>query len=308
MSRLVGAHHLGLSLLNASPAAVDRPKKVAKEIPELKKEAKAAASVKAESATPAPAAEGNKKLSKNQLKKLAAKEKAAASSAGEKTATVAPAAAAPAAAKKETAAPTPAPAAAKKAASKKQTLPSGLVLEDNKTGTGAAAKSGQRVQMRYIGRLSNGKIFDQNTKGAPFTFKLGKGEVIKGWDEGIAGMQVGGERRLVIPPGLAYGKQAISGIPPNSTLTFGTLQLSLSQEGIKLTQRPPMQRSSSCRSSKKIDPCPTRHFKSRPSAPDHLIATHRAIVTSVNRFCRFIWKLCQLMPNFFKLVKPVFSN
>lgn len=193
-----------------------RPKKVAKELPELKKEAKAA-NVKAESATPAPAAEGDKKLSKNQLKKQA--KAAAAAAAGDK-----PAAAAPAA-KKETPAPAAAaaaaPAAAKKAAGKKQTLPSGLVIEDSKTGTGAAAKSGQRVQMRYIGRLSNGKIFDQNTKGSPFSFKLGKGEVIKGWDEGIAGMQVGGERRLVIPPGLAYGKQAISGIPPNSTLTFG---------------------------------------------------------------------------------------
>lgn len=69
--------------------------------------------------------------------------------------------------------------------------------------------------------LSSGKVFDQNTKGAPFSFKLGKGEVIKGWDEGIAGMQVGGERKLVIPAKLAYGKQGVEGIPPNSTLTFG---------------------------------------------------------------------------------------
>lgn len=67
----------------------------------------------------------------------------------------------------------------------------------------------------------SGKVFDQNTKGAPFSFKLGKGEVIKGWDEGIAGMQVGGERKLVIPAKLAYGKQGVEGIPPNSTLTFG---------------------------------------------------------------------------------------
>lgn len=199
------------------------PKKVAKEIPELKKEAKVA---KAESATPAPvsASEDKSKLSKNQLKKLAQKEKAAAAAAGGAASDVKPAAAA-AAVKKEEAKPASAAAAAtttaaKKAPSKKQTLPSGLVIEDNKTGTGALAKSGQRVQMRYIGRLANGKIFDQNTKGSPFSFKLGKGEVIKGWDEGIAGMQVGGERRLVIPPGLAYGKQAISGIPPNSTLTF----------------------------------------------------------------------------------------
>jgi FK506-binding nuclear protein len=69
--------------------------------------------------------------------------------------------------------------------------------------------------------MNSGKIFDQNTKGAPFSFKLGKGEVIKGWDEGIAGMQVGGERKLVIPAKLAYGKQGVEGIPPNSTLTFG---------------------------------------------------------------------------------------
>jgi len=193
-----------MELIEDKPA----PKAAKKEIPALKKEAKSAPAV----AEPASADSADKsKLSKNQLKKLAKKEKDAAAPA---------AAPASAPAAKEAAKPAAAPEAAKKAPSKKQTLANGLVIEDNKTGTGAAAKSGQRVQMRYIGRLSNGKIFDQNTKGAPFSFKLGKGEVIKGWDVGIAGMQVGGERKLIIPASLAYGKQAISGIPPNSTLTF----------------------------------------------------------------------------------------
>merc|ERR1711939_283647 len=175
----------------------------------------------AAAAAAAPAAEATadkSKLSKNQLKKLAKKEADAA-----KVEAPASKAAAAAPAKKEeaaTAKPAAAATAAKKAPSKKQTLPSGLVIEDNKVGSGPAATSGKRLQMRYIGRLQNGKIFDQNTKGAPFSFKLGKGEVIKGWDEGLAGMQVGGERRLVIPANLAYGKQAIAGIPANSTLTF----------------------------------------------------------------------------------------
>jgi len=187
-----------------------KPKKAAKAVTiEEKKPAAAAAAAPAEAAD-------TSKLSKNQLKKLAKKEKTAAAPA-EAAKPAAAAAPAPAVAKKEEAKPA---AAAKKAPSKKQTTASGLTIEDNKTGSGPAAKAGQRVQMRYIGRLQNGKIFDQNTKGAPFSFKLGKQEVIKGWDEGIAGMQVGGERKLVIPPQLAYGKQAISGIPPNSTLTF----------------------------------------------------------------------------------------
>jgi len=74
--------------------------------------------------------------------------------------------------------------------------------------------------MRYIGRLENGHIFDKNVVKKPFTFHLGQGEVIKGWDEGIVGMQVNGERKLTIPPSLGYGKKGTEGIPPNSTLTF----------------------------------------------------------------------------------------
>ncbi|CAH7670795.1 peptidylprolyl isomerase [Phakopsora pachyrhizi] len=101
------------------------------------------------------------------------------------------------------------------------TLPSGLKIQDTKVGQGADAKPGQRVLMRYIGKLANNKVFDSNTKGKPFVFKLGKGEVIKGWDEGIKGMKPGGERRLTIPANLAYGKSGSPpDIPPNATLTF----------------------------------------------------------------------------------------
>jgi len=74
--------------------------------------------------------------------------------------------------------------------------------------------------MRYIGKLENGEIFDSNTKGKPFTFRLGAGEVIKGWDQGLEGMKLGGERLLIIPPSLGYGKRKMDGIPPNSTLRF----------------------------------------------------------------------------------------
>lgn len=104
--------------------------------------------------------------------------------------------------------------------SKKKTLPSGLVIEDMTVGTGPVAKPGKRLGMRYIGKLESGKQFDANTGGKPFAFVLGRGEVIAGWDQGLAGMAVGGERRLTIPAKLAYGSQRIPGIPPNSTLKF----------------------------------------------------------------------------------------
>lgn len=96
----------------------------------------------------------------------------------------------------------------------------GVKIEDKKEGTGAAAKNGSRLGMRYIGKLKNGKQFDANTKGKPFSFRLGKGEVIKGWDVGLVGMKVGGERRLEIPANMAYGSKSIPGIPGNSTLIF----------------------------------------------------------------------------------------
>ncbi|KAJ9215505.1 hypothetical protein DTO166G4_2875 [Paecilomyces variotii] len=96
----------------------------------------------------------------------------------------------------------------------------GVKIDDKKLGKGPAAKAGNTVAMRYIGKLEDGKVFDSNKKGKPFTFKLGKGEVIKGWDIGVAGMAAGGERRISIPPHLAYGKKALPGIPANSKLIF----------------------------------------------------------------------------------------
>ncbi|KAL4810895.1 hypothetical protein BDV18DRAFT_165371 [Aspergillus unguis] len=105
----------------------------------------------------------------------------------------------------------------------------GVTLDDKKLGSGATATSGNTVAMRYIGKLENGKVFDSNKKGKPFTFKLGKGEVIKGWDIGVAGMAVGGERRISIPPHLAYGKKSLPGIPGNSKLIFDALVASITQ-------------------------------------------------------------------------------
>lgn len=96
----------------------------------------------------------------------------------------------------------------------------GVKIDDKKLGKGATAKSGNTVAMRYIGKLEDGKVFDANKKGKPFAFKLGKGEVIPGWDIGVAGMAPGGERRITIPPHLAYGKKALPGIPANSKLIF----------------------------------------------------------------------------------------
>ncbi|CAO1618058.1 unnamed protein product [Sympodiomycopsis kandeliae] len=105
--------------------------------------------------------------------------------------------------------------------SDKRKLPSGLIIEVKKQGDGPAAKKGSKVGMRYIGKLTNGKVFDSNTKGKPFSFKLGRGEVIKGWDEGVAGMKIGEERRLTCPPQLAYGSRgAPPDIPRNATLVF----------------------------------------------------------------------------------------
>jgi FK506-binding nuclear protein len=96
----------------------------------------------------------------------------------------------------------------------------GVTIEDKKIGTGPVAKKGAKLGMRYIGKLKNGNVFDKNTKGKPFTFRLGKGEVIKGWDVALVGMQVGGERRITIPANMAYGSKALPGIPANSELSF----------------------------------------------------------------------------------------
>ncbi len=104
-----------------------------------------------------------------------------------------------------------------------KTLPNGLQIIDEVVGTGAEALAGNAVAVNYIGTLANGTKFDSSyDRGQPFSFVLGVGQVIKGWDEGVLGMKVGGKRKLVIPPDLGYGAQAAGNgvIPPNSTLVF----------------------------------------------------------------------------------------
>ena len=113
----------------------------------------------------------------------------------------------------------------------------GVKIDDKKLGTGPFAKKGSKIGMRYIGKLKDGKVFDgkcalsaeetadadgllANKTGKPFSFTIGDGSVIKGWDVGIAGMQAGGERRIIIPADLAYGKKGVPGIPGNAELTF----------------------------------------------------------------------------------------
>lgn len=97
-----------------------------------------------------------------------------------------------------------------------------LKIEDLKVGSGAEAKAGQSVAVHYVGTLTNGSKFDSSRdRGEPFEFRLGAGQVIKGWDQGVAGMKVGGLRKLTIPPDLGYGARGFPPvIPGNSTLVF----------------------------------------------------------------------------------------
>lgn len=99
---------------------------------------------------------------------------------------------------------------------------SGLQIQDSQIGTGAAVKSGDTVLIHYKGTLTNGTEFDSSYgRGQPFETRIGVGQVIKGWDQGIVGMKVGGKRKLIIPPELGYGSQGAGGaIPPNATLIF----------------------------------------------------------------------------------------
>ena len=109
------------------------------------------------------------------------------------------------------------------------TTSSGLQYVDLTIGTGATAEAGQTVTVHYTGWLENGNKFDSSVdRGQPFSFPLGTGRVIKGWDEGVKGMKVGGKRKLTIPPKLGYGAQGAGGvIPPHATLIFDVELLGL---------------------------------------------------------------------------------
>ena len=102
------------------------------------------------------------------------------------------------------------------------TTPSGLIIDDLVVGTGAVAAAGQKVTVHYTGWLTDGTKFDSSKdRNDPFDFPLGAGRVIRGWDEGVAGMKIGGKRKLTIPPALGYGARGAGGvIPPNATLLF----------------------------------------------------------------------------------------
>jgi FKBP-type peptidyl-prolyl cis-trans isomerase FkpA len=101
------------------------------------------------------------------------------------------------------------------------TTPSGLEYHDLKKGAGQAATRGDIVVVHYTGWLTDGKQFDSSLDGEPFSFKLGVGDVIAGWDEGVAGMMVGSKRKLWIPPELGYGRTgSLPEIPPNAELVF----------------------------------------------------------------------------------------
>jgi FKBP-type peptidyl-prolyl cis-trans isomerase len=113
-------------------------------------------------------------------------------------------------------------AAPTKVTGKAKSTPSGVEYWDIVVGTGATAVAGKPVKVNYTGWLTDGKKFDSSVdRHQPFPFTLGAGEVIKGWDEGVEGMKVGGKRQLRIPPALGYGSRGAGGvIPPNATLIF----------------------------------------------------------------------------------------
>ena len=107
-----------------------------------------------------------------------------------------------------------------------------LKIQDEIVGTGVAAKSGDVVEVHYTGKLTDGTVFDSSVpRNTPFKFTIGAGQVIKGWDEGIPGMKVGGKRILTIPSTLAYGAEGQGPIPPNSTLIFEVQLLKIVTEG-----------------------------------------------------------------------------
>ncbi|TGL55160.1 FKBP-type peptidyl-prolyl cis-trans isomerase [Leptospira kemamanensis] len=96
-----------------------------------------------------------------------------------------------------------------------------LLIQDTKQGLGKEAIRGTTVVVHYTGKLTNGKVFDSSLdRGQPFSFQLGQGQVIQGWERGIVGMKEGGKRKLTIPPKYGYGERAVGPIPANSTLIF----------------------------------------------------------------------------------------
>jgi peptidylprolyl isomerase len=108
--------------------------------------------------------------------------------------------------------------------------PSGLQYIDQVVGEGASPERGKKVRVHYTGTLTNGKKFDSSVdRGQPFEFTIGVGQVIRGWDEGVMSMKVGGKRQLIIPPDLGYGAQGAGGaIPPNAELLFDVELLGVS--------------------------------------------------------------------------------
>ncbi len=105
--------------------------------------------------------------------------------------------------------------------------PGQLIAQDERVGTGERAEIGKQITVNYTGRFTDGRIFDSSVGKQPFTFTLGAGQVIAGWDQGVQGMQVGGKRLLVVPPALGYGSNDYGPIPGGSTLIFEVELLSV---------------------------------------------------------------------------------
>jgi len=124
----------------------------------------------------------------------------------------------------------PATTAPDAAAGKEVTLAGGLKYTDLKVGDGDIAEAGMTATVHYTGWLTDGTKFDSSVdRGQPFPFRIGAGNVIKGWDQGVVGMRIGGKRHLVIPPDMGYGPNGMGPIPPNSTLVFDVELLGLAR-------------------------------------------------------------------------------